>query len=110
MPSPMERTGSFCFFSIFVDLAHFQLRFHSRPRATVEREVFDVLRPLVFEVFTPPSVVAATRNKLELLLEELWWPPSPGTPSPFEQRYEGFGCDMAIAVLNLFQASADTTL
>jgi hypothetical protein len=27
-------------------------------------------------------------------------------PSPFEQRYEGFGCDMAVAVLNLFQVTA----
>lgn len=104
----MGRIGQLAFLPFIFNA--FPLLFHSNPRATVEREVFDVLRPLVFEVFTPPSVVAGTRDKLEQLLKELWWPPSPGKPSPFEQRYEGFGCDMAVAVLNLFQASADTSL
>ena len=76
---------------------------HSTPRATVEREIFDVIRPLVFEVFST-SLPATARDKFDQLLEEIWWPPSPGMPSPFEQRYEGFGCDMAVAVLNLLQA------
>ena len=75
-------------------------------RATVEREIFDVIRPIVFEAFTPPAVLAATRDKLEQLLSEVWWAPAAGMPSPFEQRYEGFGCDMAVAVLNLFQVRA----
>ena len=49
-------------------------------------------------------MLAANRGKLESLLTEIWWAPSAGMPSPFEQRYEGFGSDMAVAVLNLFQA------
>ena len=72
-------------------------------RATVEREIFDFVRPLVFEVFSS-AVPAPAREKLGRLLDEVWWSPSSGMPSPFEQRYEGFGCDMAVAVLNLFQA------
>ena len=59
----------------------------------------------MFEAFAPPAMAAASRVKLENMLSEIWWAPSPGLPSPFEQRYEGFGCDMAVAVLNLFRVS-----
>jgi hypothetical protein len=63
------------------------------------------MRPVVFSAFTPAAVLAATQSKLEQCLSEIWWAPSPGIPSPFEQRYEGFGVEMAVAVLNLFQVS-----
>lgn len=76
----------------------------------MEREIFDIIRPVVFEAFAPPTMPAATRNKLEQMLSEIWWAPSPGLPSPFEQRYEGFGCDMAVAVLNLFRVSGSVVV
>jgi hypothetical protein len=76
----------------------------------VEREIFDVIRPIVFEAFVPAAIQATARDKLEQMLSEIWWAPSPGMPSPFEQRYEGFGCDMAVAVLNLFRVNSSAAL
>ncbi len=76
----------------------------------MEREIFDIVRPVVFDAFASPAMPTATRDKLEQMLSEIWWAPSPGLPSPFEQRYEGFGCDMAVAVLNLFRVSGSAAV